>query len=95
MEKTYRRISNQENDDEPELAYLRSYQVTKEVNIFPCEDGEIFDCQESKSNETLDENCGKILIFNSETSSCSCRGSNRQKRNSEIILRQGWSQYIR
>ena len=94
-----RRRSKRQNEEEPEYhvtdwVNLQSYQVTHEVNIFPCEDGEIFDCQENKSNETLDENCGKILMFNNETSSCSCRGSNRRKRNSNI-LRQGWSKYIR
>ena len=54
-----------------------------------------FGCQENKSNETLDENCEKILMFTNETSSCFCRGSNRLKRNSENILRRGWSKYIR
>ena len=61
-----------------------------------CENGEIFDCQENKSNEVLDESCKGILMFNSDTSSsCFCRGSNDQKRNSDNILRKGWSKYTR
>ena len=76
--------------------YLTSYQLTQELNIYPtCEDGEVFYCQNNTSNESLDENCGKILMFNSETRSCSCEGSNRRKRNSGNILRKGWSKYIR
>ena len=70
-----------------------------------CENEEIFDCQENKSNEVLDESCKGILMFTSETSYCSCRGinhrilddvgSNDLERNSEKTLRQGWSKYTR
>ena len=96
MENTYQRRSKQ-NKQEPEY---------NQTNIFPaCENGEIFDCQENKSNEVLDESCKGILMFTSETSSCSCRGSNQMilddldsndlARGSENILRQGWSKYTR
>ena len=75
---------------------LNSYRITEFQNIFPtCENGEILDCQENKSNQTLDENCEKILMFTSENSTCSCRGSNNQKLNSKNIVREGWSRYIR
>ena len=74
------------NREEPELVQ----------NIFPtCENGEKFDCQENKSNEVLDESCKGILMFNNETSSCYCRGSNVLKRSSRNILRQGWSKFTR
>ena len=97
------RRSKRQNGEEPELDIvdisdiksinLTSYQVTHEFNIYPtCEDGEIFYCEENESYESLDKNCGEILMFNSETSSCYCRGSNRRKRN---ILKQGWSKYSR
>ena len=106
LEKTYWRKSKRQNEEEPEFDVnkfqtsqvneLQSHQVTKFQNIFPtCENGEIFECQENKSNETLDENCGNMLMFTNGTSSCFCRGSNRLKRNSEKILRRGWSKYIR
>ena len=60
-----------------------------------CENGEIFDCQENKSNEVLDERCRGILMFTSENDTCYCRGSNNHERKSGNILRQGWSKYTR
>ena len=106
LEKTYRRKSKRQNEEEPEFDVnkfqtsqvneLQSHQVTKFQNIFPtCENGEIFECQENKSNESLDENCKKILMFTNETSFCYCRGPNPLKRSSKNILRQGWSKYAR
>ena len=96
MAETYRRRSKRQNEEEPEFAQFESYQVTEFQNIYPtCENGESLECQENKSNETLDENCENILMFTNETSSCFCRGSNRLKRNSDNILRRGWSKYIR
>ena len=98
MEQTYRRRSKRQNEEEPEfhVAKFQSYQVTKFENILlTCENEEILECQENKSNESLDENCGKILMFTNETSSCFCQGSNRQKRDSGNTLRKGWSKYIR
>ena len=100
-EVTNRRRSKRQNEEEPEFhitkcTNLTSYQITQEVNIYPkCEDGEVFHCQNNTSNESLEENCGQILMFNSETRSCYCEGSNRRKRNSGNILKQGWSKYIR
>ena len=105
LEITNRRRSRRQNEEELEvpvniLPKYQSYQVTEFQNIFPtCENGEIFECQENKSNESVDENCKGILngdlMFTNETSSCSCQGSNRRKRNSENILRRGWSKYTR
>ena len=87
MEETYRRRSKKQNQQEPEFNL---------TNIFPtCENEGIFECQENKPNEVLDDSCKGILMFTSETSSCFCRGSNDLKRNSERILRQGWSKYTR
>ena len=100
-EELNRRRSKRQNQEEPEFhitkfTNLTSYQLTQELNIYPtCEDGEVFHCQNNTSNESLDENCGKILMFNSETRSCYCEGSNRRKRNSGNILRKGWSKYTR
>ena len=55
------------------LTQLTSYRITEFQNIFPtCENGEILDCQENKSNQTLDENCEKIFMFTNENSTCSC-----------------------
>ena len=85
LENTFRRRSNQENGEEPEYP-LAAYKVTKFQNIFPCKNGENFDCQGNKSNESLDKNCKGILMFTNETSVCSCRGSNNRKRNSKNIL---------
>ena len=60
-----------------------------------CENGNMLDCQENKSNEVLDERCKGILMFSSDKSSCFCEDSNELKRHSEHIERQGWSQYTR
>ena len=108
METAYRRRSRRQNEEETEPSKLpkyQSYPVAEFQNIFPtCEDGEYFDCEENKSNQSLDENCkgilnGDLMFTNdsltNETSSCTCRGSKRRKRNSENILKQGWSKYIR
>ena len=109
MEITNRRRSRRQNEEELEvpvniLPKYQSYQVTEFHNIFPtCENGEIFECQENKSNESLPENCKGILngdlMFTSENStenhSCSCQGSNRKKRNSENIEKAGWTIYSR
>ena len=100
-EETNRGRSKRQNEEEPEFhitkfSNLTSYKLTQEVKIYPtCKNGEVFHCENNTSNESLDENCGKILMFNSETRSCSCEGSNRRKRNSGNILRKGWSKYIR
>ena len=65
-------------------------------DAFPtCENGVIFDCEEIKLDEVLDESCKGILKFSSGTSSCSCRGSNDLRRNVENILKEGWSQFTR
>ena len=105
METTNRRRSRRQNEEELEvpvniLPKYQSYQVTEFQNIFPtCEDGEYFDCEENKSNESVDENCKEILngtlMFTSENNSCSCQRSNRKKRNSENIIKAGWSIYTR
>ena len=72
-----------------------SYRIAEFQDIFPtCKTGEIFDCQENKSNQTLDENCEKVLMFTGENSTCSCQGSNSRKFNSKNIVRKGWSKYI-
>ena len=60
-----------------------------QVNIFPCNEGEIFDCEEITSDEVLDEKCKGILKFSSGTSSCFCRGANHSTRNSKHIERKG------
>ena len=102
VEQIGQRRAKQRNDNEPELPEKSD----NSSNIFPvCENEEIFDCQENKSNEVLDESCKGILMFTSETSYCSCRGinqiilgdvdSNDLERNSEKTLRQGWSKYTR
>ena len=97
-----RRRSNNRKNQEPQLPEISD----NFTNIFPvCDNGEILDCQENKSNEVLDESCKGILMFTSETSSCSCQGSNdmilddfesnNRKRKSANIARQGWSKYTR
>ena len=97
-----RRRSNNRNNQEPQLPEISD----NFPNIFPvCDNGEILDCQENKSNEVLDESCKGILMFTSEASSCSCQGSNHtildelesknRVRKSANILRQGWSKYTR
>ena len=101
VEQISRRRAKQRNDKEPELPETSD----NSSNIFPvCKNEEIFDCQENKSYEVLDESCKGILMFTGETSFCSCRGinqiildddSNDLDRNSEKILRQGWSKYTR
>ena len=67
--------------------------LTPTVNIFPCENEEVFDCEEINSDKVLDESCKGILQFTNGTSSCSCQGAN--KRNSKDIVREGWSQFTR
>ena len=105
MEETYRRRTKRQNEEEPEftvnkLAKFQGYPLITEQNIFPtCENGEIFECEQNESNESLDENCKEILngtlMFTSENNSCSCQRSNRKKRNSENIIKAGWSIYTR
>ena len=102
LEEISGRSAEQRNDQEPELPKVSD----NSTNFFPlCDNGEILDCQENKSNEVLDESCKGILMFTSETSSCSCRGSNDMildefksnnlGRKSANIVRQGWSKYTR
>ena len=64
--------------------------------IFPtCENEEELECEEINSDKVLDESCTGILQFTNGTSSCSCPGSNHLARNSEHIVKKGWSQFTR
>ena len=66
------------------------------VTIFPtCENGKVFECEEINSDKVLDESCKGILQFTNGTSSCFCQGTDDLARNSEQIVREGWSQFTR
>lgn len=88
-------LNSKRTIQEPKLPNEEKFIQTNST-IFPmCENGSILNCQENKSKEdSLVESCKGILMFNNETSSCFCPGSNNLKRKSGII-RQGWSKYSR
>ena len=66
------------------------------VKMVPiCENGEILECEEIDSDKVLDESCKGILQFTNGTSSCYCPGINDLARNSEHIVKRGWSQFTR
>ena len=70
--------------------------IFQNFEIFPtCENGGVFECEEINSDKVLDESCKGILQFTSDKSTCSCQGTNNLARNSEHILRHGWSKFTR